>query len=74
MPNQIHPYESHFCFNLRLILKHYEEYTNSINEGTNCALKYSSVRVGPCTNFGKVLVIMCNNAVRIVKEKANCSS
>ena len=38
--NHMEPHESHFCFYLRLNLKHYEEYSNSIREGTNCALKY----------------------------------
>ena len=31
----IEPHETHFCFYLRLNLRHFEEYTNSIHEGTN---------------------------------------
>ena len=39
MTNHIEPDESQLCFYLRCNLKHYEEYTNSIHEGTNHALK-----------------------------------
>ena len=35
----IEPHESNFGFYLRLNLRHYDEYTNSIHEGTNCGLK-----------------------------------
>ena len=35
----IEPHESNVCFYLRLNLRHFDEYTNSIHEGTNCGLK-----------------------------------
>ena len=66
--NHIEPYESHFCFYLRYNLKYYEEYTNSIHEGTNRVLKYNSAPVGPCTNIEKSLAVMCNNTERTVKK------
>ena len=67
--NHIEAHESNFCFYLRYNLKHYEEYTNSIDEGTYRALKYNSTPVGPSTNIEKSLAIMCNNAERTVKKK-----
>ena len=67
--NHIEPHESHVCFYLRCNLKYYEEYTNSFDEGTNRALKYSSAPVGPITNIEKSLLIMCINAEWTVKKK-----
>ena len=65
--NHIETHESYFCFYLRYNLKHYEEYTNSIHEEMNHALKYYSAPVGPSTNIEKSLAIMCNNAERTEK-------
>ena len=67
--NHIEPYESHFCFYLRYNLKHYEECTNAIHEGTNRALKYNSAPVGPSTNIEKSLAIICNDSERTVKKR-----
>ena len=49
----IEPHETYFCFYLRLNLRSFEEYTNSIHEGTNRGLKYNSAPVGPSTNIEK---------------------
>ena len=56
----IKPHETHFCFYLRLNLRHFEEYTNSIHEGTNRGLKYNSASLGPSTNSERALASMCN--------------
>ena len=61
-----------FC--LRWNLNHCEEYTNSIHEETNRALKHNSAPVGPSNKIEKSLVIMCNNAERIVKKKSKATS
>ena len=52
------------CFYLRLNLRHFEEYMNSIHEGTNRRLMYNSAQVGPNTNIEKALAIMCNTPER----------
>ena len=66
--NHVDPHESHFSFYLRYNLKHYDLYSNSIHEGTNCALKYNSAPVDPSANIEKSLAIMCNNAEQTVKN------
>ena len=65
----IEPHETHFCFYLRLNLIHFEEYTNSIHEGTNMGFKYNSAPVGSSTNIEKALAIMYNNSERTGTEK-----
>ena len=70
----IEPHETYFCFYLRLNLRSFEEYTNSIHEGTNRGLKYNSAPVGPSTNIEKALAIMCNNAERSVTKKKKIAS
>ena len=60
--NHIRPHEDHFCFYSRYNLKHYEENTNFIHEGTSRALNYNSVCDGPSTKIEKTLAIMCSNA------------
>ena len=72
--NYIESHEYHFCFCLRLNLKHYEEYTNSIHEATNCSFKYNSAPIGPDTKIEKSLATVCNNAERTVKKKSKVSS
>ena len=67
----IEPHEIQFCFYLRLNLRHFEDYTNSIHEGTNSGLKYNSTPVGSSTNIEKALAIICNNSERTGTEK-NC--
>ena len=65
-------YETQFYFYLRLDLRHFEEYTNSIHEGTNRGLKYNSAPVGPSTNIEKAWAIMCINSERTgTKKKKN---
>ena len=51
--NHIEPHESHFCFYLKLNLRHFEEYANSIHEGTNKGFKHNSTLVGPSANIEK---------------------
>ena len=51
--NHIEPHDSHFSLYLRYNLRHFEEYTNSIHEGTNRGLKYNATHVGPNTNIKK---------------------
>ena len=65
----IEPHETHFCFYFRLNLRHFEEYTNSIHEGTKKGLKYDSALVGSSTNIEKALAIMCNNSERTGTKK-----
>ena len=64
---QLH--ETHFCFYLRLNLRYFEEYTNSILEETIWGLKYNSAPVGPSTNIKKPFAIMCNNSERTGTKK-----
>ena len=63
----IEPRETHFCFYLRLNLRHFGEYTNSVHEGTNWDLKYNSALVVSSSNIKKALAIMCNNSERSKK-------
>ena len=51
----IEPHESNFCFYQRFNLRHFDEYTNSIHEGTNCGLKYNSAPVDPSTEIEKAI-------------------
>ena len=67
MTNQIEPHESLFCFYLRYNLRHFKEYTNSIYEGTNRALKYNGAPVGSSIKK-KMLAIMCCNSARSEKR------
>ena len=71
---RIKPNEIHICFYLRLNIRHFEEYTNSSNEGTNRDFKYNSAPVGPRTNIEKALAIMCNNSKRTGTKKKNIAS
>ena len=66
---RIESHETHIYFYLRLNLTQFEEYTNSIHEGTNRGLKYNSAPVGPSRNIEKVLAIMCNNLERTGTKK-----
>ena len=65
----IEPQESHFCFYLRLNLRHFGEYNKSIHEGTNRGLKYNFAPEGPSANIKKALIIICNNSERTGKKK-----
>ena len=67
-------HESNFCFFLRLNLRHFDEYTNSIHEGTNRGLKYNTAPVGPSTKIEKAFTIICNNAERNGKRKSRVTS
>ena len=49
----IGPHETHFCFYLRLNLRHFEKYTDFIQEVINRGLKYNSAPVDPSTNIKK---------------------
>ena len=66
----IEPHESNSCFYPRLKVRHFDEYTNSIHEGTNCGLEYNTAPVGPSTKIEKAMAIMCNNAERNGKRKS----
>ena len=70
----IKPHETHFYVYFRLNLRHFEEYTNSIHEGTNRGLKYNSAPVGPSTNIEKALAIMCTNSERTGTKKKKIAS
>ena len=70
----IGPNETHFCLYLRLYLRYFEEYTNSIHEGTNRGLKYNSAPVGQSTNIEKASAIMCNNSERTRTKKKRIAS
>ena len=65
----IEPHESKFCFYLRLNPRHFDEYTNSIYQGTNCELKFNTAPVGPSTKIENSMAIICNNAKRNGKRK-----
>ena len=66
----IEPHETHFFFYLRLNPRYFEEYMNSIHEGTNRGLKYNSAPVlGASSNIEKALAIMCNNLERMGTKK-----
>ena len=58
----IEPHETQFCFYFRWNLRHFEEYTNSIHEGTKKGLKYDSALVGSSANIEKALTIMCTSS------------
>ena len=70
----IKQHKSNFCFYLRLNIRHFDEYTNSIHKGTNCGLKYSTARVGPSTNIEKAMAILYNNTERNGKRKSRIAS
>ena len=70
----IEPDKSNFRFYLRLNLRHFDEYTNSIHEGTNRGLKYNTAPAGPSTTIEKAMEIMCNNAKHNGKRKSRVAS
>ena len=70
----IEPHESNFCFYLRLNLRHFDEYTNSIHEGTNHGLEYNTAPVGASTKIEKAMAFICNNAKRNGKRKSRVVS
>ena len=72
--HQNEPHESNFCFYLRFNLRHFDEYTNSIHEGTNCRLKYNTAPVDLSTKIEKAIAIICNNAERSRKRKSRVAS
>ena len=62
--NHIESQETHFWFYLRLNLRNFEEYTDSLHEGTNRGLNYNSAVINPSMNIKKHLQI----CVTILKE------
>ena len=70
----IEPHESTFCFYLRLNLRHFDIYTNSIHEGTNRGLKHDTALVDPSTEIEKTIATICNNAEHNGKRKSRVAS
>ena len=70
----IEPHECNFCFHLRLNFRHFDEYTNSIHEGTNCGLKYNTAPFVPRTIFETAMAIMCDNTKCNGKRKSRAAS
>ena len=70
----IEPHETHFCFYIRLTVRHFEEYTNSIHKGTKRGLKYNSAPVGPSTNIKQALATMCHSSKRTRTKKKKVAS
>ena len=54
----IEAHESNFCFYLRLNLRHFDEFTNSIHEGTDCGLEYITAPVPFLTTILLWMILM----------------
>merc|ERR1711966_478056 len=65
----IEPHEKHYCFYLRKNLRHFDEFTNSVHEGTNNGIRHSAAAVGPSTLIEKSLVILSENGYRNINNK-----
>ena len=58
-----------YVFYLKEKLRHFNEYVNSLHEGTNNALRHSAAAVGPTMNIENTMCVMNNNAERSVLKK-----
>ena len=58
----IEPHETHYCFYLRKRIRHFDEYVNSVHEGTNNKIRNSALSCGPSTLIEKSLIILNENA------------
>jgi len=56
-------------FYLRKYLRHFDEYINSLHEGTNNALCHSAVPIGPTMNIKNTRCVMNSNAERTAVKK-----
>ena len=66
---KVEVYEKHFCFYLRKKQRHFDEYINSLHEGTNIGLRHSVAPVGPSTTIENAMVVMTNNANQSITSK-----
>ena len=71
LKNNVQTQETHYVMYHKVIRRHYEEYSNSIHEGTNRGIKYNAAPVTPATHLDHSLVIMTKNAERNAKRKKN---
>ena len=69
LKNNLQTQESHYVIYRKLFRRHYEEYSNSIHEGTNRAIKYNAAPVTPGTRLDHSLIIMTKNGQRNAKKK-----
>jgi len=56
-------------FYLRKHLRHFDEYINSLHEGTNNALHHSAAPIGPTMNIENTMCVMNSNAERSAVKK-----
>ena len=71
LKNNVQTNETHYVMYRKTWRRHYEEYSNSIHEGTNRGLKYNAAPVTPGTRLDHSLIIMSKNGVRNAKRKKN---
>ena len=57
-------HEHNYLFYLRINVRHFDEYSNSGQEGTNCGLKKCAGAVVPLNKFDVSLTKLCNQATR----------
>lgn len=67
--DNVEPLEKHYCFYVRKYLRHFDEFINSLHEGTNNGLRHSAAPVGPSMAIEKTLVVMTNNSSRVAENK-----
>ena len=68
--NHIEPHEHHYCFYLRKRKRHFDEFCNSLHEGTNNGIRHSRAAVGPSTNIENTLVVLNQNAIKDMEKKS----
>ena len=69
LKNNLQTQEAHYVMYRKIFRRHYEEYSNSIHEGTNRGLKYNAAPVTPGTRLDHSLIIMTKNGHRNAKKK-----
>ena len=74
LKNNVQTQETHYLMYRKTFRRNYEEYSNSIHEGTNCGIKYNAVPVTPGTHLDHSLIIMSKNGVRNAKRKKTKTS
>ena len=67
-------HESYFLFCLRKHIRHYGEYSNSIHEGTNNAIRSAAATVTKAHKIENSLGIICRNAGRTLAAKQRKNS
>ena len=69
LKKNVESYEKNFLFYLRKHHRHFDEYVNSLHEGTNNAIRSSAAACTPNMNIENTLVVLNENANRSYHEK-----